>query len=47
MTVNFPTNQREQGVTAQVKMGCDIADPYQFIGWIPPEGGGGPQNDVL
>jgi electron-transferring-flavoprotein dehydrogenase len=21
---------------------CDIADPYQIINWIPPEGGGGP-----
>jgi len=22
---------------------CDIADPYQNITWVPPEGGGGPQ----
>ncbi len=22
---------------------CDIADPYQIITWIPPEGGGGPR----
>lgn len=22
---------------------CDIADPYQIINWVPPEGGGGPQ----
>jgi len=22
---------------------CDIADPYQVINWVPPEGGGGPQ----
>ncbi|MEM8997842.1 MAG: 4Fe-4S dicluster domain-containing protein, partial [Acidobacteriota bacterium] len=21
---------------------CDIADPYQIINWVPPEGGGGP-----
>ncbi|HEV2314132.1 MAG TPA: electron transfer flavoprotein-ubiquinone oxidoreductase [Candidatus Acidoferrales bacterium] len=21
---------------------CDIADPYQIVNWIPPEGGGGP-----
>lgn len=21
---------------------CDIADPYQIIQWVPPEGGGGP-----
>ncbi len=21
---------------------CDIADPYQIIDWVPPEGGGGP-----
>jgi electron-transferring-flavoprotein dehydrogenase len=21
---------------------CDIADPYQIITWVPPEGGGGP-----
>ena len=22
---------------------CDIADPYQIIDWVPPEGGGGPK----
>ncbi len=22
---------------------CDIADPYQIITWVTPEGGGGPQ----
>ncbi len=22
---------------------CDIADPYQIITWVPPEGGGGPE----
>jgi electron-transferring-flavoprotein dehydrogenase len=22
---------------------CDIADPYQVITWVPPEGGGGPR----
>jgi electron-transferring-flavoprotein dehydrogenase len=22
---------------------CDIADPYQIITWVPPEGGGGPR----
>jgi electron-transferring-flavoprotein dehydrogenase len=21
---------------------CDIADPYQIITWVTPEGGGGP-----
>jgi electron-transferring-flavoprotein dehydrogenase len=21
---------------------CDVADPYQIINWVPPEGGGGP-----
>ena len=21
---------------------CDIADPYQIINWVTPEGGGGP-----
>lgn len=21
---------------------CDVADPYQIITWVPPEGGGGP-----
>ncbi|TMQ53479.1 MAG: hypothetical protein E6K74_09060 [Candidatus Eisenbacteria bacterium] len=21
---------------------CDIADPYEIITWVPPEGGGGP-----
>ena len=21
---------------------CDIADPYQIITWVPPEGGEGP-----
>ena len=26
---------------------CDIADPYQIITWVPPEGGGGPQYDGL
>ena len=26
---------------------CDIADPYQVITWVPPEGGGGPQYDGL
>jgi len=22
---------------------CDIADPYEIITWVPPEGGGGPK----
>jgi electron-transferring-flavoprotein dehydrogenase len=22
---------------------CDVADPYQIIQWVVPEGGGGPQ----
>jgi len=22
---------------------CDVADPYQIITWVPPEGGGGPR----
>ena len=26
---------------------CDIADPYQVIAWVPPEGGGGPQYDGM
>jgi electron-transferring-flavoprotein dehydrogenase len=26
---------------------CDIADPYQVITWVPPEGGGGPQYDGM
>ncbi len=26
---------------------CDIADPYQIINWVPPEGGGGPHYDGL
>ena len=26
---------------------CDIADPYQIITWIPPEGGGGPNYDGM
>jgi len=26
---------------------CDIADPYQIIAWVCPEGGGGPQYDGL
>jgi electron-transferring-flavoprotein dehydrogenase len=26
---------------------CDIMDPYQVITWVPPEGGGGPQYDLL
>ena len=26
---------------------CDIADPYQIITWVPPEGGGGPHYDGL
>jgi len=26
---------------------CDIADPYQIIDWVPPEGGGGPQYDGM
>ncbi len=26
---------------------CDIADPYQIITWVPPEGGGGPHFDGL
>jgi len=26
---------------------CDIADPYQIITWVCPEGGGGPQYDGL
>jgi len=26
---------------------CDIADPYQIITWVPPEGGGGPNCDGM
>ena len=26
---------------------CDIADPYQIITWVTPEGGGGPRYDDL
>jgi electron-transferring-flavoprotein dehydrogenase len=26
---------------------CDIADPYQVIQWIPPEGGGGPNYEGM
>jgi electron-transferring-flavoprotein dehydrogenase len=26
---------------------CDIADPYQIISWVPPEGGGGPNYDGM
>ncbi|MGH9574168.1 MAG: 4Fe-4S dicluster domain-containing protein [Candidatus Acidiferrales bacterium] len=26
---------------------CDIADPYQIIDWVPPEGGGGPNYDGM
>jgi electron-transferring-flavoprotein dehydrogenase len=26
---------------------CDIADPYQIIDWVPPEGGGGPQYEGM
>jgi electron-transferring-flavoprotein dehydrogenase len=26
---------------------CDIQDPYQFITWVPPEGGGGPNYEGM
>jgi electron-transferring-flavoprotein dehydrogenase len=26
---------------------CDIADPYQIIGWVVPEGGGGPNYEGM
>ena len=26
---------------------CDIADPYQIVTWVPPEGGGGPNYDGM
>jgi electron-transferring-flavoprotein dehydrogenase len=26
---------------------CDIADPYQIINWVPPEGGGGPSYEGM
>jgi electron-transferring-flavoprotein dehydrogenase len=26
---------------------CDIADPYQIINWVPPEGGGGPNYTAM
>ncbi len=26
---------------------CDIADPYEIITWVPPEGGGGPKYVLL
>jgi len=26
---------------------CDIADPYQIIKWVPPEGGGGPNYEGM
>jgi electron-transferring-flavoprotein dehydrogenase len=26
---------------------CDIADPYEIINWVPPEGGGGPNYEGM
>ncbi len=26
---------------------CDLADPYQIINWVPPEGGGGPNYEGM
>jgi electron-transferring-flavoprotein dehydrogenase len=26
---------------------CDVADPYQIITWVPPEGGGGPNYEGM
>ena len=26
---------------------CDVMDPYEIINWVPPEGGGGPNYDLL
>jgi electron-transferring-flavoprotein dehydrogenase len=26
---------------------CDVADPYQIIDWVPPEGGGGPNYEGM
>jgi electron-transferring-flavoprotein dehydrogenase len=26
---------------------CDVADPYQIIQWVPPEGGGGPNYEEM
>lgn len=26
---------------------CDIRDPYQIITWVPPEGGNGPEYDMM
>ena len=26
---------------------CDVADPYQIIQWVPPEGGGGPNYEGM
>jgi electron-transferring-flavoprotein dehydrogenase len=26
---------------------CDIADPYEIITWVPPEGGGGPNYEGM
>lgn len=26
---------------------CDIADPYQIINWVVPEGGGGPNYEGM
>ncbi|MGH9779282.1 MAG: 4Fe-4S dicluster domain-containing protein, partial [Candidatus Acidiferrales bacterium] len=26
---------------------CDIADPYEIITWVPPEGGGGPHYEGM
>ena len=26
---------------------CDIADPYQIINWVAPEGGGGPNYEGM
>ncbi len=26
---------------------CDVADPYQIINWVPPEGGGGPNYEGM
>ena len=26
---------------------CDVADPYQIIRWVPPEGGGGPNYEGM
>jgi len=38
---------RAPEIDGTINVACDIADPYQIIDWVVPEGGGGPNYEGM